>query len=324
MKKSELKYKNWMVTILTDKENKLQLPPAEEVERVFNEESEKWLFQEEEHENSEVKKTHYQCCLVTKIRKRKNTILKNLADALEHPIEYIRIEKMEGTWEQAMLYCSKSEGRVGETIKSAKICLDYDFTDVEFLNDPSRRYPWQEEILAKLFTSAPSQFKIDEDLDRQIIWIYDEHGNSGKSKLVKWICSYNDLAVKISFGTSNQLRAGIISAGVRRLYLMDVPRTLGTEDNMNDVLSLLEDLKNGHVVSSFYGNYTKLVMTPPLVVVFSNQRCPVAKLSSDRWLCYTIVDKKLRYSFENIDYIEKGLSLSHEGVSRNSEIDLNI
>lgn len=86
----------------------------------------------------------------------------------------------------------------------------------------------------------------------------------------------------------------------------------------------MEDLKNGHVVSSFYGNYTKLVMTPPLVVVFSNIRCPVNKLSTDRWLCYTIVNKELRYSFENIDYIEKGYSLSHEGIFRNNEIDLSV
>lgn len=310
-----------MITILTDKDGELSLPSKDDMTRVFNDEGEKWLFQEEVHENSEVEKTHYQCCLTTKIRKRKNTILKALADDLPHPIEYIRIEKMQGTWDQAMLYCSKTESRVGDTVKSTSISVDYDFSDIEMLNDANRRYSWQNEILDQLFTRAPYEYKISENMDREIIWITDEKGNSGKSKLVKWICSYNNTAVKISFGTAGQLRAALIGAGVRRLYLLDVPRTLGTDDNMNDVLSLMEDLKNGHVVSSFYGNYTKLIMTPPLVVVFSNQRCPTSKLSTDRWKCYTIVNKELRYSFENIDYIEKGFSFSHEGIPRNNEID---
>lgn len=140
MKKSELKYKSWMITIATDKNNTIDLPPREEVERVLSEEGEKWLFQEEVHENSEVEKTHYQCCLVTKIRKRKNTVLKDLADGLGHPIEYISIQKMNGTWEQAMLYCSKKDGRVGEVVKSASISLDYDFSDIKFLDEENRRY----------------------------------------------------------------------------------------------------------------------------------------------------------------------------------------
>jgi len=314
-----------MVTILTDVKGELDLPAKEVVRDVLNEEGEKWLFQEEEHENSELQnKTHYQCCLVTKIRKRKKTLLKILSDALGHPMEYIRVEKMNGSWEQAMLYCSKTEGRVGDVIKAASIAVEYDFSDINFLDDKSRRYPWQNEILDKLFTSPPHQFKIDGDTDRQIIWIYDERGCSGKSKIVKWICSHNDLSAKISFGTANQLRAAIIGAGVRRLYLLDVPRTLGSDDSINDVLSLMEDLKNGHVVSSFYGNYSKLIMTPPLVVVFSNQRCPVSKLSKDRWLCYTIDEKELKYSFENDDYIEKGYSFSHEGDYRDNEIDYSL
>lgn len=323
--KPELKYKSWMVTIMTDKSDKVDLPSKEDVTNILNEESEKWLFQEEQNENAEVEgKTHYQCCMVTKIRKRKMTLLKYLSDSLNHPIDYIRVERMKGTWEQAMLYCSKTEGRVGSTVKSATISVEYDFSDIKLLDDQARRYPWQNELLDRLFESPPFGFKIDGDVDRQIIWIHDEKGNSGKSKIVKWVCVNNDLCVKISFGTANQLRAAVISAGPRRLYLLDVPRTLGTDDSMNDVYTLLEDLKNGYIVSSFYGNYSKLVMAPPLVVVFSNKRCPVDKLSSDRWLCYTIIGKELMYSFENLDYIEKGFSLSHEGHYRTDEIDYSL
>lgn len=311
MKKTELKYKSWMVTILTDKNAELSLPAKEDVITVFNDEGEKWLFQEEEHENSELQKTHYQCCLVTKIRKRKHTLLKTLSEALGHPMEYIRVEKMAGTWEQAMLYCSKGEGRVGEIVKSSTIMVEYDFADIKFLSDPDKRYPWQNKILFKLFTAEPHTFKASDD--RSIIWITDEQGNNGKSKLLKYLCSHNDLCIKLSFGTANQLRAAVVSAGARKLYIIDVPRTLGSDDSMNDILSTIEDIKNGYVVSSFYGNYQKLIMNPPAVLIMSNMRCPVNKLSADRWECYIIKDRDLKYSIDNPDYIDKGYSMTYEG-----------
>jgi len=321
MKKSELKYKNWMVTILTDKANTIVLPAKEDVARVFGEEGEKWLFQEEEHENSEVRKTHYQCCLVTKIRKRKLTLLKSLSDGLGHPMEYIRVERMAGTWEQAMLYCSKADGRIGDVIRSATISIPYDFSDVKFLDDPTKRYPWQDAILHKLFTTIPHSLKVADD--RSIIWITDEKGNNGKSKLLKYICAHNHMCIKLSFGTANQLRSAVVSAGPRRLYVLDVPRTLGEDDSMNDILSTVEDIKNGYVVSCFYGNYQELVMDPPAVMIMSNSRCPVEKLSADRWQCFIIKDKHLLYSLDNKDYIEKGYSLTNEGeiANRNNETD---
>lgn len=311
MDKPELKYKNWMITILTDKDDTIDLPLKETVRTVFNEEGEKWLFQEEEHENSEKKKTHYQCCLITKIRKRKSTLLKSLSDALAHPVEYIRVERMAGSWEQAMLYCSKAEGRVGDTIHSASISEPYDFADIKFLEDREKRYPWQNKILDKLFTEVPYSFKVSDD--RSIIWITDEQGNNGKSKLLKYICAHNDLCIKLSFGTANQLRAAVVNAGPRKVYIIDVPRTLGADDSMNDILSTIEDIKNGYVVSSFYGNYQKLVMNPPAVIIMSNSRCPINKLSTDRWECYIIKDRDLKYSLDNIDYIEKGYSMTNEG-----------
>lgn len=311
MDKSELKYKNWMVTILSNKEGTLPLPEYQELRRVLNEEGDKWVFQEEAHENAEIEKTHYQACLITNIRKRKKTLLKNLSDALNHPIERIRVDKMAGTWDQAVLYCSKTESRTSDTQFSNNMENTYDFSDIAFLDDEEKRYPWQNKILEELFTETPLIIKTPDD--RTIYWITDEQGNSGKSKLVKYICTHNDLCVKLSFGTANQLRAATVTMGARKVYILDVPRTLGQDDSMNDILSQIEDLKNGYVVSSFYGNYQKLLMNPPHVVVFSNQRCPVEKLSKDRWKCYIIKDKELKYSIDNEDYVDKGYSMAREG-----------
>ena len=312
MIKSELKYKNWMVTILSNKDGSLPLPKPEDVVKVFKEESEKWVFQEETHENAEIEKTHYQCAIVTKIRQRKQTVLKNLSDALSHPIERIRVDKMAGSWEQAQLYCSKNDSRVSDTYASTNLNIVYDYSDIDFLHDEDKRFPWQKDLLAEVYEKAPNSIKTPDD--RTIYWVTDIAGNSGKSKLVKFCCAYNDLSVKISFATANQLRGALTGLGPRKLYCVDFPRTLGDDDSMNDIMSVLEDLKNGYLVSSFYGIYAELKMLPPTIVVFSNNRPPIEKISKDRWKCYTIVQKELRYAVDNEDYMTLGYSMSNEGV----------
>lgn len=314
--KKELKYKNWMVTIMSDKDGHLKLPEIDDVILVFDEIADKWVFQQEYHtEVGELQeKKHYQCCLITKIRTRKSTILNNLADFLEHPKERIRVDRMAGTWEQAMLYCSKKDTAASETYTSNSLKLTYKYSDIAFLNEEERRFPWQKEILDLLFTKPPTSLKTPDD--RTIFWVTDLEGCTGKSKLVKYLCTYNNSITKLSFGTSNQLRAASVSAGIKSLYIIDIPRTLGTDDSMNDILTVLEDLKNGFIVSSFYGSYSKLVMDPPHILVFSNMRCPVEKLSKDRWKCYIIINKELKYARENSDYYAAGYSLTEEGEKR--------
>lgn len=313
IEKSQLKYKNWMVTILSNKEGSLPLPSVTLLKETFDKLCDRYVFQEEEHENAEIKHTHYQCCIVYPIRIRKHTLLGNLSAALSHPAERIRLDKIDGTWEQAVKYCSKNDTKIGETYSSEGVIAEYDQSDIEFLNKPENRYPWQTELLSKIFEEAPTVFNTPDD--REIYWISDSKGNSGKSKMVKWICSSNPSCSKISFGTANQLRSGLISIGPQICFFIDTPRTLGEDDSINDVLSVVEDLKNGFLTSSFYGTYTKLLMKPPHVVIFSNIKCPSAKMSGDRWRSYSITeDKELLYTFENQDYIEKGYSMHNEGV----------
>lgn len=188
----------------------------------------------------------------------------------------------------------------------------YDYQDVAFLGNPEKRFPWQNTLLEELFDSIPHSLKTADD--RTIVWVTDQQGCSGKSKLVKYMCSHNDNTAKLGFGTANQLRSAVVTVGPKKLYIIDIPRTLGEDDSVNDILSVIEDIKNGFVVSSFYGTYTKLIFTPPHIVIFSNSRCPVNKLSGDRWKCYIILEKELRYSIDNFDYIDKGYSMTNEGV----------
>ena len=311
--KSELKYKSWMVTILVG--GGRLLPDPLSLEAVFNELSDKWVFQQERHENSDTPgKNHYQCAMVTKIRVRKSTLLKQLAELADHPLERIRVDKMEGTWEQALSYCSKADSRVEDKYfqrcsQSIKVELEnkYNFKDLELVKNPDTRYPWQNDMINILFDQEPECLKTPDD--RTIIWVTDREGCSGKSKLVKYLCSYNTNICKLSFGTANQLRSSVVSLGARQLYIIDIPRTLGSDDSLNDILSVIEDIKNGYVVSSFYGAYSKLICNPPHVVVFSNVDCPLEKLSKDRWKWYTINNKILTDKLQELETFKKKYEL---------------
>lgn len=71
---------------------------------------------------------------------------------------------------------------------------------------------------------------------------------------MKWMCvNRPDDVVKLSFGSSNQLRTSVVGLGPSLCYFVDMPRTGGKDDAMNSFLSTIEDIKNGHVASSMYG-----------------------------------------------------------------------
>jgi len=300
LEKSDNKYRYWMVTIqpsmvggdISFDEN--WLPEDFVLERTFRELCEEYVYQMEVTPTTN--KPHWQCCIKLKIRKRQNTLLQELKVALNYSsLSPIQVQRMMGTWEQAIAYCTKSESRMAdsEPFLSSGISKPYSGADIAILDDEENRFPWQTKLFNILFEVTPS--KLREPNDRDIIWITDEEGNSGKSKFVKYCCYHNKSCSKISFGSAGQLRSAIIHAGSKECYFVDLPRTLGTDDHINSVISAIEDTLNGFVVSSYYGETKQLMMQPPHVVVFSNQQCPYDKLSSDRWKVYLLINKDLFY-----------------------------
>ncbi len=290
MDQSEQKYKRFMVTI---RENKLStpvklLPLKEDVIVTSDSISDKWIYQLEEC--PQTKNLHYQGCIETRIRKRQQTLLNDIVSYLCCEKSQVQIDKMEGSWEQAQEYCTKKDSQMGEPFMSDKIIPPYMGNDVNFLGDPARRYSWQNSLFNKVFNKVPSDVKIGDG--RSIYWVSDTVGNSGKSVFTKYICFHNTSVIKISFATASQLRSAVISAGPRKLYILDIPRTLGRDENIDDLLSVLEDVLGGYVTSSFYGKTASLMWDPPQVIVFSNNDCPVGKLSQDRWNIFKISDDK--------------------------------
>jgi len=125
--------------------------------------------------------------------------------------------------------------------------------------------------------------------DRTVVWIYNKKGNVGKSKLCKFL-AWKGLAKLITGGSASQLKSAIFTAGPKRCYLVDLPRTRGKDERMEDILSAVEALKNGFVQDHMYGKDNELFMMPPHVICFSNAPPPYLKLSLDRWTTFTITE----------------------------------
>ena len=74
------------------------------------------------------------------------------------------------------------------------------------------------------------------------------------------------------------------------MFIFDFTRTRGEEISMNDLFQVVEELKNGHVVSVLYSNPIEVAMTSPHVVIFTNEKFEDYEryLSRDRCMSYVI------------------------------------
>jgi hypothetical protein len=233
---------------------------------------------------------HYQCCLSTKIRKSQSTLLNDLHIELHYPRELIQVDRSID-FESAKLYCSDRNKRsVGCDVYTTDSKLQYDDSDIKFLDEPKARYLWQKKFMEIFFDEAEINIKAPDD--RTVYWVQDSTGNSGKSKFSKWLVRRHSNITKIAFGSSNQLRSSVISEGIKEFYILDIPRTLGDDDSISSVVSVIEDVKNGYVKSGMYGESKELFLKPPHIIVFTNKICPITLLSQDRWQNYYITPLK--------------------------------
>lgn len=160
--------------------------------------------------------------------------------------------------------------------------------DLNHFNDLNNFFPWQKKIYSMILDSEGNVKAAD---DRKIISIIDTEGKKGKSSFIKFLCFKNPIEIyKLSYGLSSQLRSAVINGGGRKCYIIDLPRTKGANDKMEDLLSVIEEIKNGFITSPMYGKSSILMMEPPFVIVFSNYPLPYQALSKDRWQCFVLTN----------------------------------
>jgi len=112
--------------------------------------------------------------------------------------------------------------------------------------------------------------------DREVNWIYDEDGNTGKSYLSKYLQLTEDLYY-ITGGKQNDILYGYEG---QEIVIIDLARTYA--DNLEHIYTIIENLKNGMYLSTKYETIQKIFKVPHIIVM-ANFKPDRTKLSRDRW-----------------------------------------
>ena len=179
----------------------------------------------------------------------------------------------------------------------------YSGNDIRFMNDRSVWHEWQHEIYDMLFyqniSAEGEQDQVRKPHDREVVFVYCPHGNTGKSLFWKWLqhkVQDKNILGRLTIGSSQQLKAALCKIPHRQIYVCDIPRTISTEENnrMSSLISTIESLKDGVLLNVMYGENTAILMDRPHIIISSNFLIDPNMLSRDRLKILQISkDKKL-------------------------------
>ncbi|AXQ66112.1 MAG: putative viral replication protein [Cressdnaviricota sp.] len=155
------------------------------------------------------------------------------------------------------------------TLKKLEQTIRYESTKTQLLKqfDNTKWNKIQTKIL-EIIAEKPD--------DREVNWIYDEDGNSGKSYLSKYLQLTEDLYY-ITGGKQNDILYGYEG---QEIVIIDLARTYA--DNLEHIYTIIENLKNGMYLSTKYETIQKIFKVPHIIVM-ANFRPDKTKLSRDRW-----------------------------------------
>lgn len=167
--------------------------------------------------------------------------------------------------------------------KYPRFCKEYVQDNVEIKRDTYPYYKWQADLNHSLLLEVN---------DREIIFVVDYVGNSGKSWFAHDYCHLHDNAQVLTPGKKADM-AYALDATIRVLFV-DVPRCK-SETLQYD---FLEDVKNRHVFSTKYEPIVKR-LNKVHVVVLMNESPSMDKLSADRYKVINLSRADLEY-YNNI------------------------
>lgn len=88
------------------------------------------------------------------------------------------------------------------------------------------------------------------------------------------------------------IHLAVVNIGPKKIFLIDLPRAKGHNDSEVELLSVLEQIKNGAILGvNLYGSGESLLFSPPIVIVSANYILQQDLLSKDRWESYKIDSK---------------------------------
>lgn len=167
--------------------------------------------------------------------------------------------------------------------KEYRNAIQYHKTDDATYSVPALK-PWQEQLLEEL---KPSE--------RKIYWIVGKQGSEGKSWFGKFLLKTIGRHKVFHSTIANKGDAMLHALSKRELSVIDVfifnvPKSF----DIGDIpYSFLEDLKDGESLSTKYDSKQLTFNVPNIVIVFSNEKPLMYKMSFDRWYVFEIKDDNL-------------------------------
>lgn len=165
---------------------------------------------------------------------------------------------------EAYEYCSRPQKRTGNCWS-----LKYPIPQKLKILQMEKFKPWMKSVVDDITTEAD---------DRTILWLWSEHGGTGKSTFAKYL-AYHHQAILCGKGNYSDIMNIMFKADMTRsnLVVFDLPRNSGNKISY----SALESIKNGLIVNTKYETGSKLFNSPH-VIVFANKEPEEGALSADR------------------------------------------
>lgn len=287
----------------------------EEKEPTFNEEVHRYLIYQRE-KCPTTGREHFQGYVELFKKQRMKQTWKQMYPNSPKPNG--KLFKRNGTRIEARNYCMKEESRInppvehGEWIKGQGHRTDLDGlvnkieegkTDYELIKEDAEQFERYHRFVkvARKAIDEEKQRKIrkewhnekvlntvqkeilellDQQNDRQVLWVTDINGGKGKTFLSKYMIS----KFKAQRFTNGRTRDIAFAYQLDNEYVIfDFSRS--NEERIN--YQIIEDIKNGILFSSKYESKS-LMFNPPKIVIMANFHPDSSKLSHDRWVVKTL------------------------------------
>lgn len=169
-------------------------------------------------------------------------------------------------------YAMKDDTRVRGPWADKKLPKEYKGQDL-----PTQLYPWQQYVLERC--------EYDPD-DREINYIIDVRGNTGKSKFAKYMWFHKG-ALFLPWGRTGDILNYVCKNKDAGIFFFDLSRSKPQDWARDDISAAVEQIKNGMIVNMKYET-SGVVFSPPHVWIFSNQSPNLSSMSRDRWKLWEI------------------------------------
>lgn len=235
--------------------------------------ADKYIFQAEYTENEGKGNPHYQGYFHTALRFR----AKGMAIAANDTLPGVEIsESSTAGIETLKTYAMKQDSRVDGPWADRRIYLGADLWPLE------RMPAWQRQLL-DVISKPPN--------DRDMIYVCDPVGNSGKTKFIKTL-AYRYNALALGYGQATDILNLVSKFPGKNVYAWNLTRCKPANLSLDDLYAAIESIKDGLFVNLKYET-AQILMDPPHCIVMSNHLPRYGSLSMDRWRVYLLVDGKL-------------------------------